>query len=56
MVFVFLCLTTSLTMIISRSTHIATNGIISLFLWLSSIRLFIYTASQTLSGESETLF
>ena len=32
MIFVFLCLT-SLNMIISRSIHIAANGIISFFLW-----------------------
>ena len=33
-------------MIISRSTHIAANGIISLFLWLSNIPLCIYTVSS----------
>ena len=32
MIFVFLCLT-SLSMIISRSTHVAANGTISFFLW-----------------------
>ena len=31
----------SFNMIISRSTHIAANGIISFFLWLSNIPLFI---------------
>ena len=31
MIFVFLCLTTSLGMIISRSIHVAANGIISFF-------------------------
>ena len=41
MMFVWL---TSFSMIISRSTHVAMNGIISLFLWLSNIPLYnIYT-------------
>ena len=33
----------SLSMIISRSIHIAANGIISFFLWLSSIPLYMYS-------------
>ena len=41
MIFVFLCLT-SLSMIISRSIHVAANGIIPFFLWLSNIPLYIY--------------
>ena len=41
MIFVFLCVT-SLTMIISRSVCVATNGIVSFFLWLSNIPLCIY--------------
>ena len=41
MVFVFVWLT-SLSMIISRSIHVAANGIISFFLWLSNILLYIY--------------
>ena len=32
---------TSLSMIISRSLHVALNGIISFFLWVSNIPLFI---------------
>ena len=40
MVFVFLFLT-SLSMIISRSIHVASNGIISFFLWLSNISLCV---------------
>ena len=42
MMLVFLCLT-SLTIIISRSTHVAARGIISFFLWLSNIPFYIYT-------------
>ena len=38
------CLT-SLNIIISRSVHVVANGIISFFLWLSGILLFIYTTS-----------
>ena len=41
MVFVFLCLT-SLSMIISRSIHVAANGIISFFLWLIFHCVYIY--------------
>ena len=45
-VFVFLCLT-SLSMISSRSVHVAANGNISfLFLWLSDGSLYIYTTSS----------
>ena len=41
-ILIFLCFSDiSFNMIISRSTHIATNGIISVFLWLSNIPLFI---------------
>ena len=36
---------TSLSMIISRTIHVATNSIISFFLWLSSIPLYICTTS-----------
>ena len=38
MIFVWL---TSPSMIISRSTHVATNGIISFFLWLNNSLLYI---------------
>ena len=41
MEFVFLFLM-SFSMINSRSIHVAANGIISLFLWLSNISLWIY--------------
>ena len=41
MIFVFLCLT-SLSMMISRSIHVATNGIISFFLWESNIPSYIH--------------
>ena len=40
----FQCLTSSMTT--SRSTHVAANGIISLFLWLSNILLYICTISS----------
>ena len=43
--FVFLCLT-SLSMIISRSNHVAADGILSFFLWLSNIPLGTYTKSS----------
>ena len=33
-------------MIISRSIHVAANGIISFFLWLSNIKLYIGTKSS----------
>ena len=42
MIFVFLFLT-SLNIITSRSIHVAANGIISFFLQLTSIPLYIYT-------------
>ena len=48
MVFVFLFLT-SPHMIISRSIHVAENGIISFFLWLRSIPLYIWDISLSLS-------
>ena len=35
-----------LNMIISGSIHVAANGIISFFLWLSSIPLYLYTTSS----------
>ena len=41
MIFVFVWLI-SLTMIMSRSIHVAANGIISLFLWLSNIPLYMW--------------
>ena len=44
MIFVFPCLP-SLSMIISRSIHVAANGIISYFLWLSNIPQYICTTS-----------
>ena len=48
--FVFHCLT-SLSMI-SRSIHVPADGIISLFLWLSNIPLYIYTTSTLSSSLS----
>ena len=45
MIFVFVWLT-SLSVIISRSIHVAANGIISFFLWLSNIPLYICTTSS----------
>ena len=41
MIFVFVWLT-SLSMIISRFIHVATNGIISFVLWMSNIPLYTY--------------
>ena len=47
MVFVVLFLWNSLSMIISRSIHVATNGIyFSFFLWLNSIPLYICITSS----------
>ena len=40
--FVFLYLVYFLSMTISRSIHVAANGIISFFLWLSNITFYIY--------------
>ena len=40
--FVFHCLT-SLSMIISKSIQVATNGIISFFLWFFLITIFIFS-------------
>ena len=34
-------------MIISRSTHVAISGIVSFFLWLNSILLYIYIYRHT---------
>ena len=45
MVLLFGCLSL-LSMIISRPTHVATNGIISLLLWLSSVPLYVCTTSS----------
>ena len=46
MIFVFLCLTLSdLLYLIARSIYDAANGIISFFLWLSSVPLYIGTVS-----------
>ena len=42
MVFLLYCLT-SLSMTLSRSIHVATKGIISLFQWPSNIPLYICT-------------
>ena len=39
---------TLLSIIISRSIHVTTNGITSLFLWLSSIPLYICTISLSI--------
>ena len=41
MIFVFLSLI-SFSMTISKSIHVAANGIISLFLWLSNIPCLLY--------------
>ena len=46
---VFLCLT-SLSMIISKSIHVAADGIISPFLWLSSIPLYSCLENPTDGG------
>ena len=43
MIFIFLRLT-SLNMIISMFIHVAANDIISFFLWLSNIPLYMYIA------------
>ena len=45
MIFVFVGLTL-LTMTISRSIHIAENGSLHSFLWLSDIALHLYTTSS----------
>ena len=45
MVFFLLCLT-SLSMTVSRSIHVATNGIICSFLWLNHLPLGISTTSS----------
>ena len=42
MIFVFSVRFTSLSMIMSRSIHVAANGIISFFLWQINIPLYIY--------------
>ena len=47
MIFVFLWLT-SLSKIISSSTHVAANSIISFFLWMSNIPLHIYIIISSL--------
>ena len=47
MIFVFLWLT-SLSMIISRSIHIAANGIISFFLWPNNIPWYTHTHTHTM--------
>jgi len=44
-VFVWIIL---LSLIIFRSIHVATNGIISFFLWLSNIPLYICTLSLSI--------
>ena len=46
MVFVFLFWTFFVSMVISRFIHVAANGIILLFLWLSNIPLYICTMSS----------
>ena len=46
-IFVFLCLTLSdLLYLIARSIYDAANGIVSFFLWLSSVPLYICTVSS----------
>ena len=45
MVFIFFFLLTLLSMRVSRSTHVAANGISLSFLWLSSVPLYICTTS-----------
>ena len=45
MILVFLC-QTSLSMTVSRSIHVATNGIICSFLWLNHLPLGISTTSS----------
>ena len=47
MVFGFLFLTTSLSMIISKSFHIAANAIISFFQWLTNITLCVCVCVYT---------
>ena len=51
MIFLLLCLLTSLTMTISRSIHVAVNGIISLYLpsvpSLSHVQLFVTLCTGT---------
>ena len=47
-IFVLLWLT-SLSMTISSSIHVAANDIISLFLWLSNIPLWIYLETYTVA-------
>ena len=54
MVLVFLCLT-SLSMITSRSIHVATHGIIYSFIWSSNIPLYICTISSFFKKELFTL-
>ena len=46
--YVFTVCFTSLSMIICSSINVATNGIISFFLWLSSILLYRATTSSFL--------
>ena len=46
MIFVFLCWLISLGLIICRFIHVAANGIISFFLWLNSIPLYIHIISS----------
>ena len=46
-VFVFLFLTYVTRMTVSRSIHVAANGRISFFLWLSSIPLYIHSHTQS---------
>ena len=51
----FVCLwLISLSMITSRSTHVAANGIISCFLWLSNIPLCICTTSLSIPLSMDT--
>ena len=51
MIFVFICLLSSLSMIISRAIHVAENGAHS-FLWVNNIYIYIYIYTHTTSSLS----
>ena len=56
MVFVFLLLISSLGMIISHCIHVAANDIISFFLWLSNIPLWLTQVTRVQSlGQEDAL-
>ena len=48
MVFVFLFRPISFSMIIFRAIHVAANGIISFFFWLSHTLLYVCTTSLSI--------